>query len=50
MDESRVVGFNAPASNPSLDSSAPPRRDWRGLLWIAIIVLAIAAAAAQLMK
>jgi len=50
MDESRVVGFNAPASHPSLDSSASPGRDWRGLLWIALIVLAIAAAAAQTMK
>jgi hypothetical protein len=49
-DEARVVGFVAPASNPSLDSSASPRRDWRGLLWIALIVVAIAAAATQVMK
>jgi hypothetical protein len=44
--ESRVVGFTAPASNLSLDSNASPRRDWRGLLWTALIVFAIAAAAA----
>jgi hypothetical protein len=48
--ESRIVGFAAPAANPSLDSNAP-RRDWRGLLWTALIVIAIAAAAAiRLMK
>jgi hypothetical protein len=45
-DESRVVGFAAPASNPSVDSNASPRRDWRGLIWTALIVIAIAAAAA----
>jgi len=50
MDESRVVGFVAPASNPSLDSNASAARDWRGLLWIALIAFAIAAAAAQAMK
>lgn len=50
-DESRIVGFAAPASNPSLDSSPSPRRDRRGLLWTALIVFAIAAAAAiRLMK
>ena len=45
MDESRVVGFVAPASNPSLDSGASPGTDWRGLIWIGLIVFAIAAAA-----
>jgi hypothetical protein len=50
MEESRIVGFDAPASKPPFDSSALPRRDWRGLLWIALIVCAIAAAAAQAMK
>ena len=50
-DESRVVGFAAPAANPSLDANASPRRDWRGLLWTALIVIAIAAAATiRLMK
>jgi hypothetical protein len=46
VEESRIVGFAAPASNPSLDSNASPRRDWRGLLWTALIAFAIAAAAA----
>jgi hypothetical protein len=46
MEESRVVGFAAPASNHSLEFNASPRRDWRGLLWIALIIFAIAAAAA----
>lgn len=50
MEESRVVGFVAPASNPSLTSNVLPGRDWRGLLWIGLVVLAIAAAAAQTMK
>ena len=36
--------------HPSLNSGALPARDWRGLLWIALIVSAIAAAAAQAMK
>jgi hypothetical protein len=45
IEELRVVGFAAPAPNPSLDSSAP-RKDWRGLLWTALIVIAIVAAAA----
>jgi hypothetical protein len=45
MEESRIVGFDAPASKPSFDSLSLPRRDWRGLLWIGLIVFAIAAAA-----
>jgi hypothetical protein len=36
--------------HPSLNSGALPARDWRGLLWIALIVFAIAATAAQAMK
>lgn len=44
-DESRIVGFAAPAASPSPNSSAP-RRDWRALLWTALIVIAIAAALA----
>jgi hypothetical protein len=35
---------------PSLNSSAPPGKAWRGWLWIALIVVAIAAAALQIMK
>jgi len=47
IKESRVVGFDAPASKPSFDSVSLPRRDWRGLLWIGLIVFAIAAAAVR---
>ena len=48
--ESRIVGFVAPAASPSLESNASPRRDWRGLLWIALIIFAIGAAATQAIK
>jgi len=49
---SRVVGFVALAPSPSHDSDALPGRDWRGLMWIALVASAIAAAAvaAQAMK
>jgi hypothetical protein len=50
LEESRVVGFEAPASSPPINSIARPGPDWRGLLWIALIVVAIAAAAIQVMK
>jgi hypothetical protein len=46
IEESRVVGFTSHASTPPLDAKASPRRDWRELLWTALIALAIAAAAA----
>jgi hypothetical protein len=36
--------------DPSLNSGALPGRDWRGLLWIALVASAIAAAAAQVLK
>jgi Protein of unknown function (DUF4236) len=36
--------------DPSLNSSVPPGKAWRGWLWIALIVFAIAAAVAQVMK
>jgi hypothetical protein len=35
---------------PSLNASAPPGKAWRGWLWIALIVCAIAAVAIQIMK
>ena len=50
MEESCIVGFDAPALKPRLEASVPPRRDWRGLLWIALIVFAIAVAAARAVK
>ena len=45
-----AVGLREAASDPSLESSTPQKRDWRELLWIALIVLAIAAAAALVIK
>jgi hypothetical protein len=44
-EESRIVGFHAPASNPPVNSGAPLEKDWSELLWLGLIVLAIAAAA-----
>jgi len=35
---------------PSLESSAPPGKAWRGWLWVVLIVFAIADAALQVMK
>jgi hypothetical protein len=49
-ESSRIVGFDAPASNPSLDADAPADEAWRGWLWIALIVFEIAAAVVQAMK
>jgi hypothetical protein len=40
----------ASAPDRALNSSTPPGKAWRGWLWIALIVFAIAAAAAQVMK
>ena len=50
MEKSRIIGFVAPVSNPGLASRTLLSRDWRGLLWIGLTVIAIAAAAAQTMK
>jgi Protein of unknown function (DUF4236) len=49
-EESRSIGLREPAPDTTLNSGGSPRRDWRGLLWIALILFAIAAAAAQAMK
>jgi Protein of unknown function (DUF4236) len=49
-EESRIVGFAAPASNTSVDSSAPPRRDWRGLVLIGLLMIVITAAATRAMQ
>jgi len=40
-----MVGFDAPASIPPLNASAPSEKDWSELLWLGLIILAIAAAA-----
>jgi hypothetical protein len=45
VEESRMVGFDAPASIPPLNASAPSEKDWSELLWLGLIILAIAAAA-----
>jgi uncharacterized protein DUF4236 len=47
MEESRTIGVVPPASSPSLNSSAAAAQDWRGLLWIALIVISVAASALQ---
>ena len=50
-EESRIVGFDAPASNAPLTTSPRSDKDWSELLWLGLIMLAIAAAAAmQTMK
>jgi hypothetical protein len=36
--------------DPTPESSTPPGKAWRGWLWIALIIFAIAAAAIQVMK
>jgi hypothetical protein len=46
-ERTRSIGLREPAPDPSLESSTLPDRDWRELLWLALIVLAIAAAASQ---
>jgi hypothetical protein len=50
-EESRIVGFAAPAPSPPLTSTATFDKDWRELLWLGLIMFAIVAAAAtQAMK
>ena len=49
-ENSRSIGLREPASDPSPDSGAQPKKDWRGLFWIALIIFAIAAAATQAIK
>jgi hypothetical protein len=49
-EESRIVGFDAPASNPPLTAGARSEKDWSKWLWLGLIMLAIAAAATQAMK
>jgi hypothetical protein len=49
-EKSRSIGIREPAPDHSLNLMAPPEKDWRGLFWIVLILLAIAAAVAQVMK
>lgn len=44
-EESRIVGFKAQASNLPLTSSSASEKDWSELLWLGLIMLAIAATA-----
>jgi hypothetical protein len=44
-NESRIVGFDAQASNPPLTSGAPSAKDWSEWLWLGLIMLASAATA-----
>ena len=46
-DESRIVGFDAPASNRPLTTVAPSDQDWSELLWLGLVMLAIACAATE---
>jgi hypothetical protein len=46
-EDSRSIGLREPARHTTPNSGGSPRSDWRGLLWIALILFAIAAAAAQ---
>jgi hypothetical protein len=46
-EESRSIGLREPAPDPPPNSSAPPSRDRRELLWIGLIMLAIAVDAAR---
>jgi hypothetical protein len=51
MEESRIVGFDAPAASPALTPGTTSEKDRRELLWLGLIMFAIVAAAAmQAMK
>ena len=49
-EQSRSIGLREPARDSSLNSRVRPGRDWRGMIWIALVVLAIAAVASQALK
>jgi hypothetical protein len=49
-EQSRSIGLREPAPNRTPNSRALAGKDRRGLFWIALIVVAITAAAAQVMK
>jgi hypothetical protein len=44
-EESRIVGSDARALGSPLTGPAPSEKDWSELLWLGLIMLAIAAAA-----
>jgi hypothetical protein len=45
-EESRIVGFDAPASIPPPTAGAQSDDDWSDWLWLSLIMFAVAAAAA----
>jgi hypothetical protein len=45
-EESRIIGFDAPASIPPSAAVAQYDNDWSDWLWLSLIMLAVAAAAA----
>ncbi len=45
-DESRVVGFDTPATNARLVIRSSPEKDWSDWLWLGLVMFAIAAVAA----
>ena len=49
-EESRMVGFTAPASHSPLTSSATSDKGSRELLWLGLLMFAIAVAAMQAVK
>jgi hypothetical protein len=49
-EESRIVGFMAPASHSPLTSSATSDKGSRELLWLGLMMFAIAVAAMQAVK
>jgi hypothetical protein len=49
-EESRSIGLREPARHTTLNSGGSPRRDWRGLFWLGLLIIVIAAAATQAMK
>jgi Protein of unknown function (DUF4236) len=50
LDKPHREGLVASAPDPAPDPGTPPGKAWRGWLWIALILFAIAAAVAQVMK
>jgi hypothetical protein len=48
LDKPHREGLVASAPDPAPESSAPPGKAWRGWLWIALTILAVAAVLAQL--
>jgi hypothetical protein len=48
LDKSRHEHAVTPAADPAPESGAPPGNAWRGLLWIALMIIVTAAVLAHL--